>query len=250
MATLTKNEVINRAYSQLRISGLTVTPQPGEMQNALNRLESMMAEYDGRNICLDYIFEEVPALDSSTGVDTQFNQMMETNLALRLVPDFGKQIKQDDSLVLLGKQATQSLSNASARSAIVNRTTYPRRQAIGSGNTFRWQRWRRFTQDAPNAPISCDTITIPLNIVKTITESWVDQLATDEVITAAIITYSNGLEQQDITVTDNSVTFTVLTKNCGAQCATISVVTDLSDPHNFDVRVIDFNIIDNNTLNS
>lgn len=249
MATQTKGEVINNAYSQLRISGLTAEPQPNEIAKALKRLESMMAEYDGRNICLDYNFQETPTLDASTGVDIQFDQMMETNLAVRLVPDFGKKISQDDSLVLLGKQASQSLSNASARSAIVNRAIYPRRQAIGSGNTFRWQRWRRFSQDKPAAPISCGTVQMPLNVVKTIIENWINQLAVDEKIIDVSITYSRGLTQQDLSFDDNSVTFTVLSTNCGAQCATISVVTNLTDPANFDVRIVDFNIKDNNTLN-
>lgn len=247
---LTKNEVINRAYSQLRISGLTVDPQPSEIELALDRFESMMAEYDGRNICLDYIFEETPALDSSTGVDIQFNQMMETNLAVRLIPDFGKQISQDNSLALLGKQATQSLSNASARSAIVNRTNYPDRQALGSGNTFRWSRWRRYYKNKADAPISCDTVTMPLNTVKTVIESWVNQLATDEKITAASINYTAGLTQTSLSFTDNSVTFTVLGNLCEAQYATISVVTNLTTPNNFDVRTVDFNIIDNNSRNS
>ena len=246
---LTKNEVINNAYSQLRISGLTVDPQPGEIELALSRFEAMMAEYDGRNICLDYIFEESPTLSASTGVDIQFNQMMETNLAIRLVPDFGKQISQDNSLALLGKQATQSLSNASARSAIVNRNIYPRRQAIGSGNTVRWQRWRRFSQDKGAAPISCETVTMPLNTVKTITETWRDQLAVGEVIISTAVNYTPGLTEEEVSHTDTDVVFTVFTKSCGAQRATISVVTNLTKPNNFDVRIINFNITDNNTLN-
>jgi len=250
MPHLTKNDVINRAYSQLRISGLTVDPKANEIELALDRFESMMAEYDGRNICLGYLFEESPSLDASTGVDIQFNQMMETNLAVRLVPDFGKQISQDNSLAALAKQASQSLSNASARSAIVNRTNQPDRQAVGSGNTFRWSRWRRYYHDKADAPISCDTVTMPLNITKTLAETWVNQLATDEKITSCFITYSAGLVQQNKTFTDNSVTYTVLSKLCGSQCATISIVTNLTTPNNFDVRVIDFNIIDNNTLNS
>lgn len=250
MAILTKGEVINRAYSQLKISGLTSSPQPGEIENALNRLESMMAEFDGRNICLDYIFEDKPDPASSSGVDIQFNQMMETNLAIRLVPDFGKKASQDDSLLKLDKQAIQSLSNASARSAVVNRTIYPRRQAIGSGNTFRWQRWRRFSQDKPPAPISCDTVKIPLNIVKTLTESWVDELADDETIQSVSINYSQGIEQTNISNTDKTVTFTILTTNCGAQCATIEIITNLTAPNNFDVRIVDFEISDNNTRNN
>ena len=249
MAILTKGEVIKNAYSQLKISGLTTNPLPSETANALGRLESMMAEYDSRNICLDYIFEQVPSLDSSTGVDIQFNQMMETNLAIRLVPDFGKKISNDDSLVQLKQQAVQSLSNASARSAKVNRTNYPDRMAIGSGNTFRWNKWRRFYNQASDAPINCATISMQLNIVKTITESWVNELASGETIQSATITYTNGLTQQSTSNTTDSVVFTVLSTLCGEQTATIEVITNLTTPNNFDVRTVYFNVIDNTSLN-
>ncbi len=39
-----KVDILNDAYSKIRISGLTVTPTPPDLELSLNRLESMMSE--------------------------------------------------------------------------------------------------------------------------------------------------------------------------------------------------------------
>ena len=86
----TKGEVINDAYSQMRISGLTVTPSPELQSKALSRLEAFMGELEINNVCLEYNFTQVPDPSDETGVIQPFFLMMSTNLAVRLVPDFNK----------------------------------------------------------------------------------------------------------------------------------------------------------------
>jgi len=254
VAIATKAQIINDAYSQIRISGITVNPKGNEIELALNRLEDMMAEFDGRNICVDYNFEELPDPDSSSGIERKFNFMAASNLALRLVPDFGKKSANNDSLVLLRKQAGNSLSTASGviAASLVTEMTYPRRMARGSGNTFRWNHLRRFTQEGKPAPISCDTIQMPLNTSMPIVESWLDQLEELEIITSTIVTFTTGLRQivaPDISANGKEVSFTVLSTVIGAQEATIEIITDLSTPFNQDVRIVNFNILPNSTLN-
>lgn len=250
MAIKTKGEIINEAFAQLRISGLTVNATPKEEEKALGRLEDMAAEYESRNICIDYLFEEDPDPSSSTGVDRAFNFMLSTNLAVRMIPDFGKKSAQNDSLTELKGQATQSLSNASARTAIVNQTNYPEKHPVGMGNTFRWNRWRRFYREKEDAPISCETEVMPLNVAKSFSESWIDQLADGETITDFTITESDGLELQSnsINADANGIDYRVKSIKCGAQCVTIEVITDLSTPDNFDVRIVNFNVLPNDTL--
>lgn len=253
MAIASKAELINDAYSQLRISGITVNAGSEDNSLALSRIESMMAEFDSRNICVGYNFEEQPDPSSSSGVNIKFNYMVSTNLAIRLVPDFGKKIADNDSLVMLGKQANQSLSTASAVTAIVNESVYPRRMPRGSGNTFRWNHLRRFSQDAKPAAVSCDTVQTPLNTAKPITETWLDNLGSDEIITSFIIGYSTGLREivaAAISSDGKSISFTVLSDVPGAQFATIQIITNLSTPYNRDVRVVDFNVLPNNTLST
>lgn len=149
-----KSEVINDAYSQMRISGLTVNPTPEELQIALTRLEAMMHQLASRNIDVDYNFEDTPDPSSLTNVEPYAWQMLSTNLAVRLIPDFNKQVPQT-----LLNQATASLSTVSGVSAkkFTQETQYPRRQARGSGNTLRYNRWNRFYRNPPFAPSNSAT---------------------------------------------------------------------------------------------
>ncbi len=143
MPTNRKLDVINDAYTELRISGLTVNPNPSDLVLALNRLESMMAEWFGnRNINIGYNFQDTPTFTAYTNVDRHYYNTLITNLAVRLLAAFGKEPSQ--SLVL---NATQSLSATVGQTALLNaRMVQPsRRMPSGSGNTFRWGwGWNRF----------------------------------------------------------------------------------------------------------
>ena len=59
----TKIELINQAYSLIRISGITLDPSGEDISLALDRLETMAAEFYGRNIKTDYNFEEKPTTE-------------------------------------------------------------------------------------------------------------------------------------------------------------------------------------------
>src|SRR5947208_1804089 len=108
MAQLKVDRIVD-AYSRLRISGLTVIPNPSDLELALNRLESMMAQYASRGIEVGYNFEEEPDPNSDLNVPIQFWDIISTNLATKLVPDFNK-----DAAPALFAEASQSLSQASA----------------------------------------------------------------------------------------------------------------------------------------
>jgi hypothetical protein len=151
----TKAQVISGAYSQLRISGITVQPSPSDLALALSRLESMMAELQGtRNFTVNYNFEATPNINSTTNVIDAYRNMMETNLAIRLIPDFNKEVPQ-----ALAVQAMQSMSAAIGMVAQENaRFVQPsRRMPVGSGNTFRGVFYNRFSIPFVTAPVTPDT---------------------------------------------------------------------------------------------
>lgn len=206
----------------------------------------MAYELEGRNICIEYQFEEEPDPATSSGVDPQFSYGMSTNLAYRLFPDFGRGMKPDP---ILKTQADASLSNMSARTAFVNTVRRPDRQAAGSGNTFRWNRWRRFFRDGANVVVSCETITMQLNTAKDDTQSWVNQLGDLETISSFEIESTNGLTivSSSIGSDSQSIDYRVSAIKCGAQTVTISIVTSDSTPYNADVRTVNFNVLDNAT---
>lgn len=151
----TKVQTINNAYTQLRISGLTVNPTPSNLVLGLNTLESMMAEFFGQwNLGINYNFEETPDLNSVTGVDLSYQYTMEANLAVRLIPPFNKEVPPKLELM-----ASQSLSKAIGRwqSDNMRMIQPPRGMPVGSGNTFRGFYWNRFSIPVPTPPVSSAT---------------------------------------------------------------------------------------------
>jgi len=149
-----KVDIILGAYSQLRISGITRSPTPEDLETALCRLENMAAEWDTVGTSVGYNFEDEPDPNSNSGIIRGYRNAFETNLAVRLIPDFNKTVPA--SLMM---QASQSLSNLCARAAMqrVRGVQYPDRQPTGSGNNIRVGRWARFYRKPMEAPQASTT---------------------------------------------------------------------------------------------
>lgn len=201
----TKADIIKDAYSQMRISGLTVDPTPEDLELALSRLETMANEWQMRNIAINFRFENLPDPNTDIGVPRAFWQAFSTNLALRLLPDFGKQPNP-----VLTSQAAQSLSSLSGYVAM-NRATmtpYPARQPIGSGQ--RWWRWWRFYGSSNSAPF--DAKTLREGDVEDYTESfeaWLN-VAEFETITSADVIVTPRLALEASSNTDTAVDYRLM----------------------------------------
>lgn len=199
-----KIDRITAAYSKLRISGLTVIPNPSDLELALGELENMMSELASRGIEVGYNFEEEPDPNSDLNVSQEFWNMIATNLATRLVPDFNK-----DASPVLFAQASQSLSQASgicARNRI-QQVRYPARQPVGSGNRIyaRWQRfYAGFQSLPPNKP---STLFIMQGETNDFEESFAAYLRTDEYVDTFEVTADTGLGVVSSTLLDGVVTY-------------------------------------------
>lgn len=149
----TKGSVVNDAYKELRIWGITTTPTPEEVQTALSRLDELMAAYDGQNnFTINYNFELTPNINSPTGTPFQFKRMMVKNLAVELIPTFGKEVPP-----ALMAQAGKSYEDALGlvQMTKLQQIQPPRRMPLGNGNTFRGLFWNRYmvpVQLPPNTP--------------------------------------------------------------------------------------------------
>jgi hypothetical protein len=86
----TKNDLLISAFEEIRISGITVNPTPADKALALRHLETMMAQLEGRNICVGYNFEDTPNMNSLSNVDRAYWYPIIMLLADRLLPSFGK----------------------------------------------------------------------------------------------------------------------------------------------------------------
>lgn len=235
-----KADRIAAAYSKLRISGLTVKPNPSDLELALAELENMMTELQSRGIEIGYNFENEPDPNSDLGVPQQYWNMINTNLAVRLIADFNKAVPQQ-----LMMQADQSMANASARCAAdrIRGVRYPSRMPVGSGNIWA-DRWWRFYEGfnalPPNAP---STMYITQGEVNDFEESFESYLRTDEVVTGFTVVSDTGL-----VVVSSSFDSPVLTYRLSApvdldssvwQQVKITVTTDLG---RVEVRVINFQV--------
>lgn len=234
-----KLDVINQAYSQMRINGLTVNPTPELITLALSRLEAMMSGFEIYNICVGYNFEAVPDLNSPTGVERGFDLMMETNLATNLIPDFGKQVPPK-----LEQMASTWLSNAAGASAVngISEVSYPNRMPRGSGESLRYNRWQRFYRE-PNEPLDfCTVKKMFVGEINDYTESFNAYLG-DEVISTIVITSTQGINIVSSSNTDDIVSYRVEaidTSTTGtSQQVTMNVTTDTGRK---ETRAIEFDI--------
>jgi P22 tail accessory factor len=134
-----KVDLINGAYSRMRVSGLTNKPSPEDIKLALQRLEDMAAMWFGRNVNAGYFFEDQPDPSTPHNVQPRFRSAFEANLAMLLLADFGK-----DPKPTLVAEANATLSNLFAGTAKVANVEYPDRMPLGSGNSYRVDKLRHF----------------------------------------------------------------------------------------------------------
>lgn len=233
MAQAKKIDIINNAYSQMRISGLTVDPGPEDVELALVRLEEMAAEFETRGICVNYNFTEQPDPDDDSNIPLGFRLAFSAPLAIRLV-DFGKAVPPE-----LQAQASQSLSNLSARSFQLNETQYPHRMPLGSGNTLRTRRWQRYYQPSPRAPIDCATHYMTVTNINDFSETWERYLNEGETIVSFVRTFTPGLSIVSESLTTPVINFRVKALEAGYQAIEYTATT--SDGR-VNVRIVNFEV--------
>lgn len=235
-----KVDRITAAYSKLRISGLTVIPNPSDLELALGELENMMAEFNSRGIEVGFNFEEQPDPNSDLGSPIEFWNMISTNLAVRLISDFNKEV----SPVLMA-QATQSLSMASnicSRNRL-QQVQYPARQPVGSGNR-RFARWQRFYTDCkilpPNNP---STLFIMQGETNDFEESFAAYLRTDEYVDTFEVTCDTGLVVVSSALLDGVITYRLNAPvEIGHGVWQQVKVKITSTEGRIDIRIIDFQV--------
>jgi len=231
----TKIEHIQDAYSQLRISGLTVQPSPADLDLALTRFENMMAELqDGRNLCLGYNFEESPDPATESGLDRYAYHFAATNLAVRLAPDFNKVIPQT-----LLAQASQSYSTVSAVIAAKNirQVQAPSTMPVGSGNS-RYNNYYRYNTPSDQAVNNCDTKKLHTGDINDYLESFAAYLD-GETLSLFTLTASSGLTAVSSSISGDSVIYRIQADTVGYQTVVIVATTSSG---RIEQRTIEFEV--------
>lgn len=231
----TKIEHVQEAYSQLRISGLTVNPSGADLSLALDRLENMMAELqDNRGLCLGYNFEATPDADTDSGLERHAYHFAATNLAVRLTPDFNKVVPQT-----LMNQASQSYSSVAGGVAVKNirQVQAPSRMPLGSGNT-RISTHNKYNTPDTLAANNCDTKKLHTGDINDYSESFAAYLD-GETLSSHTLTVSSGLTKVSTAVSGDSITYRIQADVKGYQTAVIIATTSSG---RIEQRTIEFNI--------
>lgn len=217
----TKIDLVNDGYFWLRISGLTADPTPEEVVKGVDVLETMMAEFESRNICTGYTFEVEPEPNTESGVDRAYYDAASKSLAVRLAVAFGKVVPVD-----LAKQSNAGVSNWASRTAKVKQISPPPRQPRGSGITFRFPRWLRYYRIDNGAPTSCDTLTLKVDGVDFFGIDFSNYLIGDNTITSYTITdIEGGVELLSDQQVDNQIQINAKGLYVGTASMTITVNT-------------------------
>jgi hypothetical protein len=201
-----KIDIISGAYSQLRISGITRSPTPEDLEVALCRLENMAAEWSSTSDDAGFFFEDEPDPNSPSGLIRAYRNAYETNLAIRLIPDFNKVVP-----VELKMMASQSLSNLIGRLAAqrMQQVGYPSRQPIGSGNSYRYSRWARFYRAGGNPPNASTSDSMFFGDVRDYTEHYDSYLNSGEVIASYSIVVDTGLTVETESLTSPDISYRI-----------------------------------------
>ena len=234
MAKILKVDIINDAYSKMRISGLTVQPNPEELELALDNLEDMATEFSDRTMCAGYNFTEDPDPNDEAGITRSYKQAYSGGLAMRVLSNFGKQLTPELKL-----QADQAVSNMAARTALVREVQYPSRQPRGSGNTLRWNRWQQFYWPIAQAPQECSTHNMRIDEVNDYSESWADYLDTGETIDSYTRTVTDGLTVTNEVLATPEISFTAKATGTGYQAIEFTILTSEG---RVDVRTVNFEV--------
>ena len=184
----TKGAIIANAYNWIRIRGITVDPAAEDNELALELLESTAAEFQARNICLNYAFEETPDTGTPHNMPRMFWFPIECIIAYRLLMAFGKDIP--PSLFNLVGAGETFLS---CYSAMPRQTSYPARMPTGEANTLRRKSFDRYYGPTSIAPNECVTNKMYTDDIDNFVENFSSYLNTAEYISSFTIEADTGL---------------------------------------------------------
>jgi hypothetical protein len=132
----TKRQLIEAAHAELGLADYVFDLPAEQLQLALSRLDAMMAEWNGNGLRLGYAIPgnvEGGDLDTDAGVPDRAWEAIVLNLAIRLAPQFGKQV------------ATETKAGASKALNMLYGKVLPGQVSLGrtiagAGNKpWRWQ---------------------------------------------------------------------------------------------------------------
>jgi len=139
----TKRQLVEAAHAEIGLADYVFDLPTEALQRAVKTLDGMVAEWNARGVRLGYPLPSSPEggdLDTETGLPDSAWQAVITNLALRIAPQFGKQVMPETRAT-----AVHSYDTLVAIAAMPQQQSYGRIPA-GAGN----KPWRYYDPFLPD----------------------------------------------------------------------------------------------------
>ena len=239
----TKVDIINTAYSLMRISGLTKDPSASDLTLALARLEDMAHEFLARNIDVNYNFENAPTTGALHNMERKYRYPFAANLAARLLADFGK-----EPTPALMAQVSSGFSFLSSDTAKFRPVDYPTRMPRGEANARRSLWWSRFNNPEAKAPQDAQvTHTMYIDDINDYVESFAAYLDSGETISSYTITAETGLTISTSANATPLITYTIQADGLSSEgdvgLLRVKIVVTTSAGR-IETRIINFQLLD------
>ena len=117
-----KRQFVEAAFAEIGMAGYVFDLQPQDLEQALRRLDAMMAEWNAKGIRLGYPLPSSPQfsdINAESEVPDSANEAIITNLGMRLAAGYGKAVMPQTMMV--AKQAYNTL---------LARATFPVQQQL------------------------------------------------------------------------------------------------------------------------
>lgn len=88
-----KRQILNDAFSEIGMAGYLFDLEPEDLQTALNRLDSFIAQWEADGIYTGYLVVDDPDMidiDSESGIESGLVLPVIKNLAVEMAPAYGK----------------------------------------------------------------------------------------------------------------------------------------------------------------
>jgi hypothetical protein len=133
-----KRQFVYAALEEIGLASYVFDLSPEQLQSSLMRLDSMVADWNGKGIRIGYPIPSSPQfsdLDEPSNVPDRANEAIITNLALKLAPSYGKAVMPETKI-----NARIGYETLLQRAAMPPQQQLPATMPAGAGN----KPWRMY----------------------------------------------------------------------------------------------------------
>ena len=143
-----KRQFIEAALAEIGLASYAFDLQPEQLEAARQRLDAMMADWNGKGIRLGYPIPVSPqdgSIDEQTNVPDSAYEAIICNLGIRLAPSYGKQVMNETKAT-----AKQGYDTLMQRATAPLEQQFPNTMPSGAGN----KPWRVYDNPFLRPPVN------------------------------------------------------------------------------------------------